>query len=71
MTVDKSYLDGGNLGDLSANLSWLLHSNVELLATGQYERWHFPLLYSGARSDFVSSVEIQFTPRLALRSDAQ
>lgn len=71
MTVDKSYLEGGNLGDLSANLTWLLHPNIELSATGQYERWHFPLLYNAVQSNFVSSLEIRFTPRLALRSDAQ
>jgi hypothetical protein len=68
MTVDKAYLQGGNLGDLSANLTWFFHSNIELTATGQYEHWHFPLLGSGSQSNFMSSVGIRFTPKLEVRS---
>ncbi len=63
MTVDKSYLQGGNLDDLAASAAWLFHSNLELSASEQFEHWHFPLLYTNTRSDITSMIELRFTPK--------
>lgn len=64
MTVDKSYLQGGNLDDLAASATWLFHSNLEVSATEQFEHWHFPLLYANSRSDFTSMIEVRYAPKL-------
>jgi hypothetical protein len=68
MTVDKSYLQGGNLGDLSVSAKWLFKDNLELSATGQYEHWHFPLLDTQARPDFASMIELRYEPKLNLHA---
>ncbi len=50
MVADKSFLQGGNMNDVSAGLTWLLRPDIELSASGQYDRWNFPLLGAGAKS---------------------
>src|ERR1700679_4267369 len=37
MVADKSFLQGGNLNDISASTTWMVHRGVELSAIGQYE----------------------------------
>lgn len=59
MTVDKSFLEGGNQSDLSGSLTWVIHPGLELSVTTQYERWRFPLLDTGARHNLASSFEVR------------
>jgi len=63
VTADKSFLEGGNQSDFSGNVTWLLRPEIQFSALGQYERWNFPLLGAGAKSDFTSSFEIRFFPK--------
>jgi len=62
MWADTSFLQGGQIDNIGAGVSWLLRPSVELDVAGQYERWEFPLLDSGARSNFATSVGIKFFP---------
>jgi hypothetical protein len=64
MVSDQSLLKGGNLHDISGNFCWLLRPQVELAASVQYEKWNFPLLNSGPRSNISSTVEIRIFPKL-------
>jgi membrane-associated phospholipid phosphatase len=64
MVSDQSLLGGGNLHDISGNFSWMLRSHVELGASVQYEKWNFPLLNPGPRSNISSTVEIRIFPKL-------
>lgn len=63
MTSDKSFLHGGNLSDISGNLTWMVRSGIELSAMGQFERWKFPLLYTGPQSNFTTTVEVRIFPK--------
>jgi len=63
MTVDKSFLQGGNIDDISGNITWLVRPDIELSAMGQYEHWKFPLLGSGVQSDFTTSFEVRYFPK--------
>jgi hypothetical protein len=63
MIADKSFLEGGNMTDVSGNLTWLIRPSVEVTAMGQYERWQFPLLGAGPKTDFTSSFGIRFYPK--------
>jgi hypothetical protein len=62
MVSDQSLLRGGSMGDLSASVQWTVHSNVELTASGQFERWGFPLLAAGPKTNFTSSFGVRFFP---------
>jgi hypothetical protein len=64
MNADKAYLEGGNLNDISANVTWLVRPEIEFSATGMYERQIFPLLETGVKSSFTTSFGIQFFPRM-------
>jgi hypothetical protein len=59
---DKALLQGGELDDFSGSITWLLRSGIELSASSQYERWNFPLLAAGARSDVATSFGVRFFP---------
>jgi hypothetical protein len=60
---DKSFLEGGSLDDFSGSISWLLRPGLEVAASSQYERWNFPLLAAGTRSDVATSFEVRFSPQ--------
>ena len=66
ISVDKSYLKGGNLDEISASLTWMPTPGIELSATGQYEQWKFPLLAAGGKSDFGTILEIRAYPKLRM-----
>jgi len=66
ISVDKSFLKGGNLDDISASMTWMPKPGIELSATGQYEQWKFPLLAAGGESDFGTILEIRAYPKLRL-----
>ena len=63
MTADKSLFRGGNLNDISGNLTWLIRRDMELSATTQYEHWKFPLLGTGATSNFTTTFEFRLFPK--------
>ena len=64
MLSNPSLLGGGNLYDLSGNLSWMFWSKIEIAASIQYERWNFGELNPGPRSNVASTIEIRFWPNL-------
>jgi hypothetical protein len=64
MVSDQSLLKGGNLHDVSGSFSWLLRPHIEVSGSLQYEKWNFPLLNSGPRSNISSTVEIRIFPKL-------
>jgi len=64
MSVDKAFLQGGNLDDISASMTWMLRPGIEISATGQFEQWKFPLLAPGGKNDFGTTIEIRAYPKL-------
>jgi hypothetical protein len=66
MTVDHSLLQGGDLSDFFGSMTWLVRPEVEFSSTGQLERWKFPLLATGAQSNFTASFEIRVHPKAKL-----
>jgi hypothetical protein len=69
MTSDKSFLQGGNLSDISGSLTWLVRPEVEVSAKAQYEHWKFPLLGTGVTSNFTTSFEFRIFPKAGSGSD--
>ena len=69
MSADKSFLQGGNMNDFSGNMTWLIRPEIELSAMGQYERWNFPLLGAGAKSNFTSTFEVRIFPKARAGSE--
>jgi hypothetical protein len=63
MYADKSYLQGGNLTDVSGSLTWLIRPEIEFSALGQYEKHTFPLLETGAKSNFTTTFEVRVFPK--------
>ncbi len=66
--VDPTLLQGGNVHDISGRLSRMLRPHVEVVGALQYERWNFPLLNPGPRSNIATTIEIRVSPKL--RSEA-
>jgi membrane-associated phospholipid phosphatase len=64
MEVDHTFLRGGRLNDFSLQSQFQLRSNLSLSSLLQYEIWAFPLLANAPRSNFVTSVQLTFYPRL-------
>ncbi len=69
MVSDQSLFQGGSMGDLSASVMWTVRSKVELSASGQYERWGFPILAAGRTTNFTSSFGVRFFPEQHERKD--
>jgi hypothetical protein len=63
MTSASTFLQGGNLSDISGNVTWLVPHGVEVSAMGQYERWKFPLLSSGPQTNFTTTLEVRVFPK--------
>jgi hypothetical protein len=63
MIADKSLLQGGNLNDFSGSLTWQVRPGVEVSGTEQVERWRFPLLADGPKSNATTSFEVRFFPK--------
>lgn len=61
--VDKAFLEGGNLRDLSITSQWKLNHRVGFSAWLQQERWHFPLLDPAAKSNLLASFELMLWPQ--------
>ena len=64
MVSDQSLLKGGNVHDISGNVTWMLRPHIELSALLQYERWNFAELNSGPRSNLATTIEIRVWPKL-------
>ena len=66
MTSDKTFLQGGNLSDISGGLAWMIRSNLEISGTTQYEQWKFPLLSTGRTSSFTTIFQLVLFPSTRL-----
>lgn len=64
MVSDQSLLKGGNVHDVSGNVSWMLRPHIEVAASLQYERWNFPELNPAPRSNLATTIEIRVWPKL-------
>jgi Capsule assembly protein Wzi/PAP2 superfamily len=60
--ASSDFLQGGNIDDLSARATLPLKPGLYLIAAVQAERWRFPLIATGAKTDVSSSLELRFTP---------
>lgn len=61
-SVDKAFLAGGSLQDLSARIDWLLRSGFGVTALLQQERWHFPLLALRSQKNVMAWFQITYWP---------
>ena len=66
-TVNRDFLGGGRLDDISAAARWSPRSDMEIRLGSQFERWWFPQLAGGAKTNVAATVEFRYTPRAALR----
>jgi len=64
MVSDASLLKGGNTHDISGSLTWMVRPHIEVAGSLQYERWNFPELNPGPRSNLSSTIEIRVWPKL-------
>ena len=61
--VDKDFIPGGEtVNDGSLKINWLLHRDVTISASVQYEKWAAPVLAPGPQTNWTSSVEITLWP---------
>ena len=65
--VDKAFLEGGQVRDLSLRSQWKLSDRIGFAASVQHERWRFPLLSLGPRSNVLASGEMTFRPNFGLQ----
>jgi hypothetical protein len=66
MNVDKSFLLGGHIADLSGSVTWMIRPRVEFTISCQYESWKFPLLASSPRSDVATTFGIRVFPNMRI-----
>lgn len=64
MMADGSLLKGGNTDDISGSLTWMVRPHIEVAGSLQYERWNFPELNPGPRTNLSSTIEIRVWPKL-------
>ena len=62
VSVDHSFLQGGQVHDFHTSTNLALGSNFALQASVQYERWKFPLLAARPVSNVATSVQFSYTP---------
>lgn len=62
--VNPDFLEGGTMHDFSARTDVLLHSNLSMRTSVQYEHWNFPLLSTRSKGNVTTSVEFVFRPAL-------
>src|SRR5207248_11046352 len=60
--VDRTFLEGGRYQDGLIRANFDLRRDFAISALLQYEKWRFPLLFSGPQSNFVSSLQLTYTP---------
>jgi membrane-associated phospholipid phosphatase len=64
MVSNQTLIKGGNVNDVSGNFTWMLRPHIEIAASLQYERWNFPELNPGPRSNLATTIEIRVWPKL-------
>ena len=70
--VSGHYLpQGGTLNDGSVRADFWLGKTVEMSGSVQYEKWNFPLLASGAKSNVTTSLQFTFWPDARIRAKVQ
>lgn len=62
-TVDKEFLQGGHIQDITLRTELMLHPDVGISTFLQYETWRFPLLAPAPRSNLTASVQLTFWPK--------
>ena len=66
--VNPDFIPGGGRQDnISVRADLLVRSDLSLSSFLQYERWSFPLLSVGSKSNFTSSFQLTFWPRYRVR----
>jgi membrane-associated phospholipid phosphatase len=61
--VSQAFLPGGGtLTDGSVKFDYLVRPDMSIAGNMQYEKWNFPVLASGAKSNVVASVQFTFWP---------
>jgi hypothetical protein len=63
MVADQRMIQGGNLSDYSLSFSWLLNPRIEISTVQQYERWRFPVINEGSKSNFSTTFQLQWFKR--------
>jgi hypothetical protein len=66
ISVDREFLQGGSVHDVSGALNMALHRDVSLAASVQYERWRFPALAQGPQNNVAASLQLTYTPHWKL-----
>jgi len=66
-SVDKSFLDGGELRDFTLRADVMLSATWSVSGFVQQENWHFPVLWRTAQSDIAASLQLTFWPRWKAR----
>lgn len=61
---------GETLNDGSVTLDWLLHDNLQVGASLQYEKWLAPVLAAGPQTNWTSSLQVTFWPNWSKRVGA-
>ena len=64
--VDRDFLEGGRLDDISLRSDFMLGPNLAVSGSAQYERWNFPLLAPTAKSNLTVSVGFTYYPKWRL-----
>jgi len=59
-SVDRAFLDGGRLQDVSLRANAMLAGSASFSASLQYERWNFPLLLPAVQSNLTASFQLTF-----------
>ena len=63
--VDKVFIGGGRLTDVSAGVDLSLRHGLSVLGSAQYENWRFPVLAATPKSDIATSLQLTFWPTRA------
>jgi membrane-associated phospholipid phosphatase len=63
LTSNASLLQGGNVDDISGRVAWMIRPHVEVSASLQYERWNFPELNPGPRTNLSTTIGIRVWPK--------
>jgi len=66
-TVDRKFLEGGNLDDFSVNADITLRPDLNFSGGIQHENWNFPLFGTDGRSNWTTSIALTFHPKWELK----
>lgn len=62
-TVDRSFIGGGNLRDLSGKWAWEVNPQMGLKVFVQAERTNFPVLSSAPRRNVAAELQFSYRPK--------